>query len=194
MKEYQYTVKQVFETTMLVEYDLGEGPKVLIGMPLPFGTMTLERTIDAYAPVGSWDIGSTVVDAPPVGATARLVAGFAAPPSLALAQTAKYMELGQWRKVAESAGVMVDGELMPTDIGSQIKLNVAAFHAKGKPGNRLVRGAGGKFKQVTKANLQSIAEAINNYSYSLDQLECGVAAQIEVATTIEQVKAITMPS
>lgn len=194
MKQYQYTVKEVFESTMLVEYDLGDGPKLLVGMPLPRGAMTLERTIDAHAPVGSWDQGSTAVVTPSVGATATLVAGFAAPPSLELSRVLKYMALSQWRQAAENAGLMIDGELMPTDPVSQIKLNAAVLHSKGKPGDRLMRGAGGKLKSVTKAKLQSIAETIDNYNYALDQVESGVAAQIEAATTIEQVEAIVMPS
>lgn len=165
-----------------------------IGMPLPKVGQSVEEVAAMYAPVANWAEAEAEVLDVQVGVTGGYTPPGVEPTTLGSAKQRKLDQIAEWRYALETAGVNVGGVMVRTDRESQAQLTGAFSSLKeGLVTSIDWKAANGQFVTLTLVDVSAIAQAVAQHVQASFTQEKSYIAQVQAATTIEQVDAITLP-
>lgn len=202
--DYSYEIKEVNDTSMVIEYTCDGCDTLQIGARLPYGDESIDAIVEMYSPVSIWAEEDAVYAPVNVGVTGSKSAsitpigtkpedGMSDSEVLAYRKEAKIRQLADARYFQEENGsVVVDSNSISTDRATQGKLaSLVVLAMGGKVVNINWKGADGEFFTMTNELLDSVVVAVNDYVQGLFDWEKSLTDQINAATTIAELDSIT---
>jgi hypothetical protein len=192
---YNFEVVTVDQAARVMEVVYtSEGRQTMrIGARLPYAGETLEAVIAMYAPVAYWLEQDAVVQNVQVGASGAVTP---AQPDMSLqsVKNRKKAEIAAARLSFEVSGVTVSGVRVLTDRESQAILTGAYATLKAGLVESLDwKAADGSFVTITTPEALTMAQVVANHVQASFATERELVAQIDAATTEQQVAAVTWP-
>lgn len=192
---YTYEVIQADEFGTTLAYRSPNRPEIVKGVLTPREGQTLDAVAALYAPIAEWQDMERPRIVPQVGATG----GYTPPPdepmTLERAKAEKLDELAAARYIREVGGITIGGARIKTDRESQATIT-GAFISLSQGLTQTIdwKAEGGQWVTLTLADITPIAQAVVAHVQACFTTESQLAAQVNAATTIEAVQAITFPA
>jgi hypothetical protein len=162
-----------------------------IGARLPFVGESLESVIDMFSPVPLWLEQAAEVVVPELGA-GQIGPTVPYPLTLEEVKHNKLVEIANWRWVRETSGVVLNGARIKTDRESQALINGAfASMQAGLITTVDWKAANGQWLTLGLQEMTAIAQVVATHVQTAFSMERQMMAQVDAATTIEEVQAIT---
>lgn len=190
--QYTYEIVSVDAAARVMEVVYSsEGRQTMhISARLPYVGESLEAVIDMFSPVPHWLEQEAEVVVPELGSG---TSGQAAPETLASAKAKKLAQIAEWRFIAETAGVTLNGAAIRTDRESQAQLTGAYTSLKnGFLTSVNWKAANGQWVSLSLEQIEPIAAAVAQHVQACFDAEMALTQQVNAAQTIEAVNAVVI--
>lgn len=193
---YTYEVTQADEFGTMLLYKSPGRPDIPMGVHTPREGETLDMVAAMYAPIAMWLDMERPRIVPEVGTTGAYTPAnpVDAPMTLERAKAEKLAELAADRYAREVGGITIGGASIKTDRESQGTVTGAFISlSQGLATSIDWKADNGQWVKLTAAEITPIAQAVVAHVQACFTAEAQLAAEVNAATTIEAVQAITFP-
>lgn len=179
--------------SMMVLYRATGYPDQLVGVRIPAMGELFEPVLEAAAPIGIWLTADPDVQLVEVGQGGSFTPTPPPTPTLASVKADKLAHIAFWRFAQEVGGVTVGVTRILTDRESQATVSNAFTSLTAGLITHVDWKSASGFVSLGLPEITAIAQAVAQHVQACFTAESLLVAEVEAATTIEQVEAIEVP-